>query len=185
MADPGDVLKRIAGQVKVCRKCPLWRSRTNAVPGTGAARAKVLLIGEGPGRMEDEIGLPFVGSAGKRLDSMLLIAGLRREDVFITNVVKCRPPKNRKPKRLEADTCYQYLRRQIVAVDPRVILLLGDTAFKQFFPERELRASHGKILRRDGRNFLPTYHPASTLYNPSLKRVVEEDLKEVGRHLVP
>ncbi len=185
MADPSDVLRTIAGQVRVCRKCPLWRSRTNAVPGAGAPKAKVLLVGEGPGRKEDEIGRPFVGSAGKRLDSMLLIAGLQREDAFITNVVKCRPPRNRKPKRLEADTCYQYLRRQIVAVDPRIILLLGDTALKQFFPKRELKASHGKILRRDGRDFLPTYHPASTLYNPSLKKVVEKDLKKVGSYLVP
>ncbi len=125
-----------------------------------------------------------MGSAGRKLESLLKLAGLSRGDLFITNVVKCRPPANRKPRRGEADTCYQYLKRQIDAIRPRTILLMGDTALKQFFPNKGIRDAHGRVLWKDGMTFLATYHPAASIYNPGLQRVMEADMRKLSRLLV-
>ena len=168
-------LLEIATEVRMCERCPLHATRANAVPGEGPADARVMIVGEGPGKSEDQLGLPFVGSAGRNLDELLSVAGLKRDAVFVTNCVKCRPPANRRPSRAETDACYPYLRRQIELVSPEVIVLLGDTALRQFFPQGKLGAMHGRLARRAGRPFYPTYHPAAMMYNRSLKGVLEKD----------
>jgi len=172
-------LSALASEIGACVKCPLHSTRKNAVPGAGAL-GSVMVIGEGPGRNEDEQGLPFVGAAGHNLDGLLSEAGLSRGSVFITNAVKCRPPENRRPTRGELDACHPFLRRQIEAVAPRFIVLLGDTALKEFFPESTLGRAHGTSVRRGGLLFFPTYHPASVIYNPSLKDVVRDDFRKLG-----
>ncbi|MDA4122623.1 MAG: uracil-DNA glycosylase [Thaumarchaeota archaeon] len=178
-----ETLSAIAREVGVCTKCPLHLTRTKAVPGEGPSGARVMIVGEGPGSNEDREGRPFVGAAGSNLDELLRFAGLARDSVFITNIVKCRPPGNRRPTTLESDTCHSYLRRQIEAIDPAFIVLLGDTALKHFFPDGTLASLHGRAVVRAPRTFFPTYHPASMLYNPSLKQVMERDYAELGRLL--
>jgi len=173
-------LERIAGEVRPCQKCELYATRKNAVPGEGPADAKVMIVGEAPGSNEDEQGRPFVGSAGRNLDSLLSKAGLARSDVFITNVVKCRPPGNRRPKRKELDSCHPYLRRQIEAISPRLIVLLGDTALKEFFPDSTLADLHGKVTKRGGSRFFASYHPASMIYNRALSATLDEDFRKLG-----
>src|SRR5271155_3559954 len=122
----GPALEELATEIRSCIKCPLHLSRKNAVPGEGPSDASVMIVGEAPGRNEDEQGRPFVGAAGRNLDDLLSEAGVSRGSVFITNTVKCRPPANRRPARSELDTCHPYLRRQIEAIVPKVIVLLGD-----------------------------------------------------------
>lgn len=139
-----------------------------------------MIVGEGPGRSEDVEGRPFVGRAGKNLERLLQLAGMSRQDVFITNVVKCRPPGNRKPSKHESDTCYRYLRRQMDLVDPEVVVLLGDSALKLFFPEAQLAEAHGRPAERGGRTYFPTYHPASIIYNKSLRQVLDGDFTALG-----
>ena len=175
-----DELTNIAREVRGCTKCPLWESRVNAVPGEGPATAQILIVGEAPGRTEDLHGRPFVGSAGRNLESFLREAGIdRRQGVFITNTVKCRPESNRRPNRKELDTCYQYLRRQIELISPRFVVLLGDVALKEFFPDSHLSEVHGRVLKKNRYSFFPTYHPAALLRNPSLKREAWEDMQRV------
>jgi uracil-DNA glycosylase len=182
-AGSADSLESIAKEVSSCTKCPLHLSRTRAVPGEGPANATVMLVGEGPGYNEDQKGLPFVGAAGQNLESLLSKANITRELIFITNIVKCRPPGNRRPTGAEADACHPYIRRQIELVGPRVVVLLGDTALKQFFPTSSLGGVHGKAVTRDGRTFFPTYHPAAMIYNRSLKAVLEGDFERLGELL--
>ena len=158
-------------------------TRTRAVPGEGPPRAAVMIIGEAPGANEDAEGRPFVGAAGKNLEALLARASLGREDVFITNVVKCRPDQNRRPTRNEAEACHPYLRRQMELIEPRVVVLLGDTALREVFPESSLGEMHGRTAKRSGRTYYPSYHPASMIYNPSLKAVLERDFVELGRLL--
>jgi len=169
----------VASEVRACTRCPLHSTRKNAVPGEGA-RGGVMIVGEGPGRNEDEQGLPFVGAAGHNLDGLLAEAGLSRPSVFITNAVKCRPPENRRPMRGELDACHPFLRRQVEAVSPKVVVLLGDTALKEFFPDSTLGRAHGTTITRGGLLFFPSYHPASVIYNPSLKEVVKSDFRKLG-----
>ncbi len=179
-----DGLVAIAREVGACTKCPLYESRTRVVPGEGPSDARVLIIGEGPGYNEDREGRPFVGAAGQNLEGLLALAGLKREGVFITNIVKCRPPGNRRPAKTEADECHPYLRRQIELIDPEVVVLLGDTALKQFFPGSSLGEMHGRPVTRSGRSFFPTYHPASMIYNRTLKAVLDDDFAALGRLLL-
>jgi uracil-DNA glycosylase family 4 len=191
--DQDEALAAIAKEVRGCTKCPLWESRINAVPGEGPATAEVMIVGEAPGRTEDLHGRPFVGSAGRNLDAFLREARIERQRaVFITNTVKCRPPSNRRPNRKEVETCYQYLRRQIKAISPKVILLLGDVALKEFFPDSSLSQVHGKVLKKNDKTvsssrffsfFFPTYHPAAVIYNPALKETMLEDFRVLGREL--
>lgn len=179
MADRS-ALERVAEEVRSCTRCPLHESRRNAVPGEGPSDASVVVVGEAPGRNEDERGLPFVGAAGANLDRLLAEAGLSRGSVFITNAVKCRPPANRRPARAELDSCHPYLRRQLEAISPKVVVLLGDTALKEVFPGVSLAGAHGSPLRRGSAEYFPTYHPASTIYNPSLERTLREDFRKLG-----
>jgi len=147
-----DSLQEIAEQVKMCRQCRLCEGRTNAVPGIGNPQAEVVFIGEGPGKSEDELGMPFVGAAGKFLDKMLASIGWTRDDVFITNVVKCRPPENRDPLPDEIQACSQYLARQLVLLKPLIIATLGRHSMGIFFPDKKISEMHGKAIRTKGVN---------------------------------
>jgi uracil-DNA glycosylase family 4 len=142
------------------------------------------MIGEGPGRNEDLRGRPFIGAAGKQLDGLLKHAGLNRDEVYITNVVKCRPPENRRPTDSEAEACHPYLERQIGLLRPVVVVLLGDSALKRFLPDQTLGVAHGRLfLTRGGLAFFPTYHPAAMIYNRTLEKVSSEDFKALGKVL--
>lgn len=182
--------KRLVEEIRNCKKCPLYRTRKNAVPGEGPLDADVMLVGEAPGRKEDEQGRPFVGMAGKLLDAILEKVGMPRNTVYITNVVKCRPPGNRDPKPDEIRACLPYLRRQIELVRPKIIVALGRISGKLLFGAAGLRWSgiskeRGKL--RDARVFgvdvrlIATYHPAAALYNPGLRDSIERDLAVVSR----
>ena len=175
-----DSLSLVAEEVRACEKCALSLKRTNAVPGEGPPDARVVLIGEGPGRNEDLQGRPFVGAAGKQLEALLSHAGLSRGDVYITNVVKCRPPENRRPTGAEADACRAYLERQLRLVGPKLVVLLGDTALKRFLPDESLPTAHGKMFKRGDVAFFPTYHPAAMIYNRALEGVIREDFRALG-----
>jgi DNA polymerase len=176
-------LAEIASEVKVCPKCELSRTRTHAVPGDGLPTARVMLIGEGPGWHEDQQGLPFVGAAGKFLNELLAAAGLKREEVFITNVVKCRPPGNRDPLPDEILACAPYLERQIAAIDPDVIVTLGRFSMSKWFPGERISRIHGQA-KRDGRRWIvPMYHPAAALHQSALKSTVEADFAKLPKLL--
>jgi uracil-DNA glycosylase family 4 len=176
-------LQQIASEIVVCPKCELARTRTKAVPGEGNANARVMLIGEGPGWHEDQQGRPFVGAAGKFLNELLGLAGLNRDDVFITNVVKCRPPGNRDPLPDEIAACAPYLDRQIAAIDPDVIVTLGRFSMSRWFPGEKISKIHGQP-RKDGRRLIvPMYHPAAALHQGALKAVIEEDFAKVPKFL--
>ena len=179
----GDSLDAIAAQVRVCPKCELARTRTNAVPGDGNASARVMLVGEGPGWHEDQQGLPFVGNSGKFLNELLEKAGLKREDVFITNVVKCRPPGNRDPLPDEMAACAPYLDRQIAVIDPEVIVTLGKYSMSRWFPGERISHIHGKPKRFGRLLVVPMYHPAAALHQGSLRGVIEEDFSKLPRIL--
>lgn len=142
-----------------------------------------MIIGEGPGRNEDLQGRPFVGAAGKQLEGLLKDAGLDRGEVYITNVVKCRPPENRRPTDAEANACHPYLQRQLELLRPAVVVLLGDSALKRFLPEESLVRAHGRLFTHRGLALFPTYHPAAMIYNRALEKVSSEDFKALGRLL--
>jgi len=177
-------LEKLAKQIRACTKCELHRSRKNAVPGEGPAHAEIMFIGEGPGAREDEQGRPFVGASGKFLDQLLEQAGVTRADVWITNVVKCRPPGNRAPMPDEAATCKPFLEREIAIVQPAVIVVLGNTAMKNLLDTREgITRMRGRFLDYKGIKVMPTFHPAYLLRDPSKKRETWEDLKKVRDYL--
>jgi DNA polymerase len=180
----GDSLSRVSDEVNQCTKCPLSLSRTRAVPGEGSPGARVVVVGEGPGRNEDLEGRPFVGAAGKELERLLMEAGLKRDGVYITNVVKCRPPENRRPTSGEADACDPYLQRQLALIRPKIVVLLGDSALKRFLPGESLGRVHGKLLEKERFSLFPTYHPAAILYNRALEIVIKEDFKKLEKILV-
>lgn len=169
------VLQEIAGQVKVCKGCQLSYSRKNAVPGEGPSAAQIMLIGEGPGFYENEQGRPFVGAAGKFLDELLQKAGVSRKEVFITNVVKCRPPGNRDPLPEELQACASYLDRQIEAINPLIIVTLGRYSMAKFLPNVKISEVHGRPSWVRGRLVVPMFHPAAALHQASLKPAVERD----------
>lgn len=173
-------LNSIAEEVNKCQKCPLHQDRTKTVPGDGAERAEIIFIGEGPGKEEDKQGLPFVGSAGKFLDELLATINLSRSDVFIGNIVKCRPPQNRDPLPEEINTCFPYLQKQIEAIKPKLIVLLGRHSMYQFLPD-DLKISqvHGQPYRRHNQVYLPLYHPAAALYHGSLRATIIQDFKKI------
>jgi DNA polymerase len=177
-------LEELAAQIRVCTKCPLWESRTLAVPGDGKFSSKVMIIGEAPGREEDESGHPFVGSAGRYLDHVLEGTGLDRTDFFITNTVKCRPPKNRTPKRLEVETCTSnYLFEQIELVNPKLIMLLGAVAAKKVLGVKSINEARGRVINHEGRKYLVGYHPAVRFYREDLGQKVKEDFARLKREV--
>jgi DNA polymerase len=170
-----DELKQIAQEVAGCVKCPLHHSRKLAVPGEGPASAEIMFIGEGPGFHENEQGRPFVGAAGKYLEELLAKINLKRSQVFIANVVKCRPPGNRDPMPEELEACRAYLERQIQAINPKVIVTLGRFSMANFLPNAKISSVHGQATKVKGRLVIAMYHPAAALHQQSLKPVVEQD----------
>lgn len=175
-----DSISKVADEVRACKRCRLSQYRSNAVPGEGASSASLMFIGEAPGRMEDTHGRPFVGSAGRVLDHALSIAGIDRAGVYITNIVKCRPPMNRRPRRDEINSCMQYLMREIMLVNPKVICLLGRTAHDALL-SGSFREHRSRYVRHDGRLFFTTYHPAYVIYNNKLKGMFISDMISVKR----
>jgi DNA polymerase len=173
--NPAEALEAVAAEVRACTQCKLHRSRKNAVPGEGPAGADLMFIGEGPGFHENEQGRPFVGAAGRFLEELLAGIGFQRTQVFITNVVKCRPPGNRDPEPEEIQSCSGYLERQICDVDPKVIVTLGRYSLARYFPGARISEVHGRARQVGGRTVVAMYHPAAALHQPSLRRVVEED----------
>jgi DNA polymerase len=174
-----DVLKQVAVEAAQCTKCDLQYSRKLAVPGEGPANAQIIFIGEGPGFHENEQGRPFVGAAGHFLDELLAGIRMKRQDVFITNVVKCRPPGNRDPKIEEIEACGDYLERQMQAINPRVIVTLGRYSMGRFLPNAKISEVHGQAMKVRGRTIVPMYHPAAALHQASLREVIEADFKKL------
>jgi uracil-DNA glycosylase family 4 len=175
-----ETLQLIAQEVKACTLCGLHVGRTRAVPGEGPADAKIMLIGEGPGYHEDRQGRPFVGPSGQFLDELLAMAGLKRSDVFIGNVVKCRPPQNRDPQPDEVATCTEtYLFRQIEAIDPKVIVTLGRFSMTLFLPGEKISRIHGQPRTVNGRLIVPMLHPAAALHQPQNRPLIEADFQRL------
>lgn len=173
-------LQKLAKQIMVCTKCELHRSRKKAVPGEGPTHAEIMLIGEGPGARENEQGRPFVGAAGKFLDQLLEQAGVTRADVWITNVVKCRPPGNRDPLPDEVETCTSnYLQHQVRIVDPRIIVTLGRHSMGLFFKGAKITQIHGQMRKVEDRFVIAMYHPAAALHQLSLKPVIMADFAKL------
>lgn len=166
--------------IEACRKCPLRDGCTQTVPGEGDAQAKLMFIGEGPGAEEDRLGRPFVGASGQLLDKMIAAIGLTREQVYIANVVKCRPPHNRQPSAEEAAACMPYLRAQVGLIRPKVIVLLGATAARYTIsPDIRITRDRGRWIEKKGVWMMPTYHPSALLRDPSLKRAAWADFQAV------
>ncbi len=173
-------LKEIEKEIAVCTKCGLHTGRTHTVPGEGSSCAEVMFIGEGPGEKEDLQGRPFVGAAGKYLAQLLEMIGWKREDVFIANVVKCRPPQNRDPFPEEVEICTtNYLFRQIAAIKPAVIVTLGRHSMNRFIPNRIISRDHGKPVRIKNQVYYPIYHPAAALYRGGLRTDIEADFRKL------
>ena len=171
------VLTAVASEVRACTRCPLHRGRTQAVPGEGNPISDVLLVGEGPGAREDATGRPFVGPAGQLLTELLGTLGWAREDVFIANVVKCRPPSNRDPEPEEIAACSGYLDRQEAALDPAVIVTLGRHSLQRYLPGARISAVHGQLRQSGGRFIFPMYHPAAALHQASLRETLFADIR--------
>lgn len=180
----GEMLAALAAQLADCRRCRLCEGRTRVVFGVGNPRARLMFIGEGPGQEEDRLGEPFVGRAGKLLDAMLRAIGVSRQEVYIANVVKCRPPGNRDPQDDEVTACRPFLERQVELVNPQVIVTLGRVAARHLLGRSEaMRELRGRWTSWRGRRVLPTYHPAFLLRTPSAKADAWHDLKELRRSL--
>ncbi len=182
------VLEKLHQKWKKECTCELRNSATQAVPGDGNARAKIVFIGEAPGKKEDELGRPFVGAAGKFLDEMLQTISLKREDIYITNIVKYRPPNNRDPLPDEKSACREWLLGEIKIIKPALIVLLGRHAMSNFFPELQISKAHGKLLTKkfegiSTKYFFPLYHPAAVLHNESIRKILKTDFKKIPKVL--
>jgi uracil-DNA glycosylase len=172
-------LDALAAKISECKKCPLHRGRTKAVPGEGPENAEIMFIGEAPGFHEDQQGRPFVGAAGQFLEELLESIGLSREDVFITNVIKCRPPGNRDPLPGEMKACEPHLERQIELIQPTVVVTLGRFSMARAFPDARISHVHGQARKVAGIVYYPMYHPAAALHRPSLRSTVERDMQRI------
>ncbi|HEX5480604.1 MAG TPA: uracil-DNA glycosylase [Dehalococcoidia bacterium] len=176
-------LAAIARQVAVCHDCALYKGTTNPVPGEGSASAQIMFIGEGPGFYEDQQGRPFVGASGKFLDELLASINLDRKKVFITNVVKHRPPNNRDPQADEIAACKKYLDEQVDLIAPKVIVTLGRHSMQRYFPGESISRVHGQPRRKDGVIVVPMYHPAAALHQQTLRKVIEADFAKLPEFL--
>ena len=172
-------LNVIKQSVKICKKCNLCNGRKNAVPGIGNKNADLVFIGEAPGRNEDLKGEPFVGSAGKKLDEALKNSGLSRNDVYITNIVKCRPPKNRIPNNEEKIMCSDYLKNEISIINPKIICLMGNTAYYSILQGKEISKNHGRLIYKNDHVYFVTFHPAAIIYNQKLGQIFNDDIKKL------
>jgi len=172
-------INSINEKIVKCTKCDLCQNRKNAVPGIGNENADIVFIGEAPGRSEDKYGKPFIGSAGKKLDEALKYAGLTREEVYITNIVKCRPPKNRVPSQHEKVMCSIYLEKELLIINPKIVCLMGNTAYHSILNGKEISKNHGKIVDKDNKTYFVTFHPAAMIYNKKLDAVFKNDIKKL------
>lgn len=186
-------IAKVRHKVEKCKKCNLCKIRKNSVFGEGDSKKGIMLIGEAPGKNEDNLGRPFVGRSGKLLDSLIQSIGLERKDIYITNIVKCRPPKNRNPLKGEINACKLYLNEQISIIQPKVIATLGNFSslfiFDKFNLEyKNIGLIHGHIFKITSQKFdtsiVPLYHPAAAIYNPNLKKVLIEDFKSISKALL-
>ena len=179
-----DNWEELEQSINGCNKCKLCTNRTNIVFGTGNKEAKLMMIGEGPGADEDKEGLPFVGKAGKLMNKAFEGIGINRDEIYIANIVKCRPPSNRVPEQDEADACLNYLRNQVVLIKPKIIVLLGSTALKNILgKDYQITATRGKWIEKKGIMYMPTWHPAALLRDENKKIEFWKDLKEVKKQL--
>jgi uracil-DNA glycosylase family 4 len=176
-------LEELYQEVANCTACILHQSRTRTVPGEGPERVEILFIGEGPGYHEDQQGRPFVGPSGRLLEKWLALIGLTREQVYIANVVKCRPPSNRDPLPAEVEMCRPFLERQIELLDPRLIATLGRYSMERYFPGARISQVHGRARRDSSRVYIPLYHPAYILRNGSAAPAAEADFEKIPRLL--
>ena len=172
-------LQGIQKKVTECTKCELSVTRNNAVPGKGNFKSDVIFVGEAPGKNEDIKGEPFIGVAGNKLSDALESAGITRDQVYITNIVKCRPPKNRVPTTIERNTCQNYLKKEIEIIKPKIICILGNTAFNSLLDGKEITKFRGKTVRKNNQTYFLTIHPAATIYNQKLISVLKKDIKKL------
>lgn len=179
-----NLLEKLKKEVLNCKKCSLWKERTKPVFGEGSLKAKVMFVGEAPGYWEDKKGKPFVGRAGKFFDELLNSIGLRREKIYLTNILKCRPPKNRDPKKEEIEACFPYLKKQIEIIKPKIICALGRHSVKVLMKKYGLKKEikpiekiHGKVFKAKEFKIIPFYHPAFALYQPNKKEILKKDFK--------
>jgi DNA polymerase len=179
-ADVAAALDRLNGEVQACTRCDLHLKAIRGVPGEGPKDADIMLVGEAPGFNEDKQGRPFVGAAGKFLDQLLAIADLKRSDVYITNIVKHRPPNNRDPLPGEVLACRPYLDRQIDLINPRLIVTLGRFSLGAFFPGGMISKVHGEVREKDGRFFFHMYHPAAALHQEKLRQTLIDDMHKLA-----
>ena len=175
MDEQAIALRDLSDQIAACPKCSLAKTRTHAVPGEGDPNAQIVFIGEGPGYHEDQQARPFVGPAGKFLDELLASIKLRRQDVYICNVIKCRPPGNRDPLPGEIEACGPWLERQLEVLKPRLIVTLGRFSMTRYFPDQAIGRIHGQARRFDNVTVVPMYHPAAALHQASLRGTIQED----------
>ena len=176
-------LTQLCEEIAACQDCELAKYRTKVVPGEGAEDADLLFIGEAPGWHEDQQGRPFVGPAGQFLDQLLASIGLRREEVYIANVIKCRPPQNREPLPAEIQSCRKWLDRQIEIIQPQMIITLGRYSLARYFPTESIGKIHGKPRKLEGVIYYPMYHPAAALHQGSLRRTIEMDMLKIPQIL--
>ncbi len=179
MEEQRTALRELAEQVNACTKCDLSKNRTRAVPGEGDPNADIAFVGEGPGFHEDQQGRPFVGQAGKFLDELLASIGLRRQDVYICNVIKCRAPNNRDPLPGEIGACRPWLDRQLEIIKPRMIVTLGRFSMNRYFPGQSIGRIHGQPRQHGEVTVVPMYHPAAALHQSSLRRTIEQDFQKL------
>jgi DNA polymerase len=183
-------LRELKDEVLACKKCPLFKERTIPVIGQGNHEAKIILIGEAPGAKEDATGVPFCGRSGEFLNELFSFIGIKREDVYICNIIKCRPPKNRDPSNSEIDACKIYLERQIEIINPKIICSLGRYPMKFMMDSLGLSEEiepigkiHGKIFKKDKIIFIPFYHPAAAIYNSKMKDTLKKDFKKLKEYV--
>ncbi len=179
MIDKAELYEDIKTNVVNCQLCKLCYSRKNAVPGRGNLDTKILFVGEAPGKNEDKLGLPFIGFAGKILEDALKKTGLEKDDVYITNIVKCRPPNNRIPDKEEISTCLAYLKKEIQIISPSIVCVLGATVLQSLLNLKSIHLYHGKTITIDKINYFITYHPAATIYNNGLRELFFNEINMV------
>jgi uracil-DNA glycosylase family 4 len=180
-----EILEAIAEEIRACTACDLHETRVQAVPGIGASDARIVFVGEAPGAQEDKRGLPFVGQAGRLLDQLLEGIGLDRDRVAILNVIKCRPPDNRPPRKGEIAACRHFLDRQLGVIQPQLIVTLGRFSLAQFCPEASITQVHGQVQRADGRLIYPVYHPAAAFHRSAWRQALEEDFGRIPEMVTP
>jgi uracil-DNA glycosylase family 4 len=177
-------LEELHKVIRNCTLCHLYESRRNAVPGEGSASSCVMFVGEAPGAREDETGRPFVGRSGNLLTSMLEEIGLSREEVFITSILKSRPPNNRAPTQIEIKACLPYLEKQIEIIKPKIVVLLGGVAISSLVGHWKVSEAHGRFYESGDQTYFMTYHPAAALRFPKVNTAMREDFQTLKRELV-